>query len=286
MRHLLFMHLVACAVHASAQYDQFSHRYNYAFVEDSSALVPLRGSYLVDLIARGQHWSYVDPRTPVDHPGERRTLKPVIKVNGEPVMVVELEKNYQTPDNKLRVVRGADTMIVDLMTFGNVEERMLKRTAALGVPPRPPFLLPFRKGWYTDGELILEPHTVFITERFDALWALHSNEVLALYDTARYEFDLMTNGLEIGPIERTIMRDPNYERHLLQFPASGPGVYFELYRQDSVGVASTTMSLRVEMPADGETGQWVDITDLPYGKYSTYLKWKDQQSLFDLILGW
>ncbi|MBK8950318.1 MAG: hypothetical protein IPM68_16135 [Flavobacteriales bacterium] len=54
------------------------------------------------------------------------------------------------PDNKLIVVRGADTMIVDLNHDGRLETRMLDRTAELSAPPRPPVLLPFRKGWFTD----------------------------------------------------------------------------------------------------------------------------------------
>ena len=112
------------------------------------------------------------------------------------------------------------------------------------------------------------------------------HEVLALYDTARYEFPLETDGLRIGPLEIPIMRDPNYAKHLLHFPASGPGVYFELYRQDSLGVDEPAMSLRVEMPADGETGKWVDVTDMRYGKYTTYLKWGKVESVFYLIFGW
>ena len=166
-----------------------------------------------------------------------------------------------------------------------MEDRMLARTMRVGVPPRPPVLLPFRKGWF-DLALLNEPMNEELTECFDGLWMEHHVEVMALYDTARYEFSLIMDFLRIGPLEIPIMRDPNYTTHMVLFPASGPGTRIELYRQDSLGVASTTMALRVEMPADGETGQWVDVTDLPYGKYSTYLKWKDQQSLFYLILGW
>jgi len=40
------------------------------------------------------------------------------------------------------------------------------------------------------------------------------------------------------------------------------------------------------MPADGETPQWVDITTLPYGRYTAYLKWKGNESLFHLIHAW
>ncbi|HRH38237.1 MAG TPA: hypothetical protein PK760_07825, partial [Flavobacteriales bacterium] len=170
MRLILFaLHTMLCC-HISAQYDVFSYRYNYAFIEDGSVLLPLQGDYAVEYLARGQWWSYMPPRTPVNHPGQRRTLKPLISVNGAPVMVVELERNYHRPDNKLRVVRGVDTMIVDLHTPGNLEERMLARTAKLGVPPRPPVLLPFRKGWFNDGDLIEEPNVVLNTARFDSLF--------------------------------------------------------------------------------------------------------------------
>ncbi|MEO8068357.1 MAG: hypothetical protein ABI599_11745 [Flavobacteriales bacterium] len=285
MRHLLLLFLSASALPGRAQYDAFSYRYTYTFVEDSNALVPLQGKYTVEYLARGQWWSYMPPHTPVDYPGERKVLKPLFEVNGSPVMVVETGYPLVTTDHKLRVVRGADTLIVDIRTYSDVEQRMRERTAKLGKRPRPPVLFPFRKGWFNEGELSSDPITIANTVRFDALWMSHRTEVLAAFDTARYAFDLEMDALRTGALERWIMRDPNYVRHLVHFPASGPGTHFELYRQDSTGVASTTMSLRVDMPADGGTGQWVDITDLRSGKYSTYLKWGEHESVFYLIIG-
>ncbi|MEO8591464.1 MAG: hypothetical protein ABI432_18935 [Flavobacteriales bacterium] len=283
---ILFLVLVgALACHAGAQYDRFSFRYNYAFIEDSSALLPLQGTYRVEYLARGQWWSYMDPRTPVNYPGQPRVLKPLITVKSAPVMVVELGMDYRATDRKLRVVRGADTMIVDIGAYSDLEERMLARTAIVGVPPRPPVLLPFRKGWYDVADLIKEPGTEANTKRFDRLWKEQRTEVLAHYDTARYEFSLETDGLRIGPLEIPIMRDPNYARHLLHFPASGPGTHFELYRQDSLGVTEARLMLLVEMPPGGETGTWVDVTDLPHGKYTAFLKWGEVQSIFYLIFG-
>lgn len=270
----------------SAQYDQFSHRYNYAFIEDSTTLIPLQGNYTVEYLARGQWWSYTDPHAPVNYPGRPMRLKSLITVNGTSIKVVELGKDYTTTDNKLRVVRNMDTMLVDLSGYGHLEERMLGRTARVGVPPRPPVLLPFRKGWFDLQVLVEEPINAELTERFDALWMEKRAEVTTLYDTARYEFSLQMNDLRIGPLEIPIMRDPNYANHLLHFPASGPDTRFELYLQDSLGVANDSCALRVDMPADGEHDKWVDVTELQYGKYSTYLKWKDQQSLFYLIFGW
>lgn len=285
MRLLALVALYFLTDRVSGQYDQFSYHYNYAFVEDSTALVPLSGTYSVEYLARGQWWSYTDPRTPVDYSGKRMELKPLIRVNGVPIMAVEVGLDYSTTDNKLRVVRGADTMIVDLAGNGDVEERMLARTARVGVPPRPPVLLPFRIGW-TDLTLLNEPINAQLTDEFDALWKEQRVEVMALYDTARYEFSLIMEFSRIGPLDIPIMRDPNYTVHMVLFPASGPGTYFELFLQDSFGVASDTCAIRVDMPADGEHSKWVDVTDLPYGKYSTYLKWKDQQSLFYLIFRW
>jgi len=285
MRTLILSSLFAMAIGAYGQYNEFTGCYSYAFIADSSALVPLQGRYSVEYLARGQWWSYTDPSTPVNYPGMRMVLKSLISENGIPFMAVEVEKDHNTTDNKLRVVRGLDTLIVDLNGNGQLEERRLARTALVGIPPRPPVLLPCRKGWFDTG-LVEEPINAHLTERFDALWKSHRTEVLALYDTARYEFSLETDGLRVGPLEIPIMRDPNYAKHLLHFPASGPGVYFELYRQDSLGVDEPAMSLRVEMPTDGETRKWVDVTDLRYGKYTTYLKWGKVESVFYLIFGW
>ena len=201
-------------------------------------------------------------------------------------MVVEMDRILGNPDNKLVVLRGMDTMIVDLNLDGRMESLMLERTAKVGVPPRPPVLLPFRKGWFTNIDLVQEPSIMAHTERFDARWAEQRTEVLALYDTARHSFTLESDGLRTVPPAIAIDRDPNYARHLLQFPASGPGTHFELYLQDSTGKTSATITLRVDMPKDGETPQWVDITDLPYGQYTSYLKRGTVESLFHLIIGW
>lgn len=281
---ILLLHLVLGPVHA--QFNEFSFRFNFAFIEDGPTLAPLKGPYRVEYIGRGQYWSYEDPRWPVHFPGQPCALTPCIKVNGAPLMVVEMRGIFGYPDNKLIAIRGSDTMIVDLNLDGRMETRMLERTAKLGAPPRPPVLLPFRKGWYTNIDLVLEPNMIALTERFDALWAEQRTEVLALYDTARHSFTLESDGLRTGPLSITIDRDPNYVHHLLDFPGSGPGTRFELYLQDSTGVTSEAVTLRVDMPPDGETSTWVDITELPYGRYTTYLRWGEQESLFYLTFGW
>ena len=286
MRHFLITLLLTSCAHVGAQYDRFSFRFKFAFIEDGPTLAPLKGAYRVEYIGRGRYWSYEDPRWPVHLPGQPRSLIPCINVNGAPLMVVEMRGIFGYPDNKLIAIRGSDTMIVDLNLDGRMETRMLERTAKLGVPPRPPVLLPFRKGWFTNIDLVLEPNTMALTERFDALWAERHTEVLALYDTARHAFTLESDGLRTGPLSINIDRDPNYVHHLLEFPASGPGTRFELYLQDSTGVASEAMTLRVDMPPDGETSKWVDITELPYGRYTAYLRWGDQESLFHLTFGW
>jgi hypothetical protein len=286
MRHLLTALLLTHCAQAGAQFNEFSFRFNFAFIEDGPALAPLKGAYRVEYIGRGQYWSYEDPRWPVHFPGQPRSLTPCIKVNGAPLMVVEMRGIFGYPDNKLIAIRGSDTMIVDLNLDGRMETRMLERTAKLGAPPRPPVLLPFRKGWFTNIELVHEPGIMALTERFDALWAERRSEVLALYETARHSFTLESDGLRTGPLSINIDRDPNYAHHLLEFPASGPGTRFELYLQDSTGVASTTASLSVDMPPDGETSKWVDITELPYGRYTTYLRWRGHESLFFLTFGW
>lgn len=286
MRHLLTALLLTISAQAGAQFDRSSFRYNYAFIEDGLDLVPLKGDYRVEFIARGQYWTVTDPRWPVHHPGQPRKLTPCIKVNGETIMVVEMPRVLGYPDNKLIVIRGADTMIVDLNLDGRMETLMLERTAKLGVPPRPPVLLPFRKGWFTNIDLVQEPSIIGLTERFDALWSAEGEELRGLYHTKHHSFTLEMDGLRTGPLSINIDRDPNYGHHLLEFPASGPGARFELYLQDSTGVTSEAVTLRVDMPVDGVTSKWVDITELPYGRYTAYLRWGEQESLFSLTFGW
>ncbi|HOY28367.1 MAG TPA: hypothetical protein PLR96_05290 [Flavobacteriales bacterium] len=286
MRHLLTALLLTVCAHAGAQFDRLSFRHNYAFIEDGPGLVPLKGTYRVEYIGRGQYWTVTDPRWPVHHPGQPRKLTPCIKVNGEAIMVVEMPRVLGYPDNKLIVIRGSDTMVVDLNLDGRMETRMLERTAKLGVPPRPPVLLPFRKGWFSNIDLVLEPNTIALTQRFDALWSAEGEELRGLYHTKHHSFTLETNGLRTGPPATIIDRDPNYTHHLLEFPAGGPGARYELYLQDSTGLASEAVTLRVDMPIDGGTSKWVDVTDLPYGRYATYLRWGDHESLFYLTFGW
>lgn len=276
--------LLAILYHASsAQHEKLIYRNNYAFIADSSALIPLQGGYSVEYLARGRWWTYTPPRTPVDYPGERKALIPGLPVNGTPLLMVETEAYPMTTDNKLRVVRDSNTMIMDINPYGDTEARMLTRMA---VPPRPPVLLPFRRGWYMAKELLEEPRTTKNTERFDALWTAERAAVLALYDTVRYTFSLETNGPVIGPPTTIrIWRDANYARHLLRFPASGPGTWFELYPLDSLAEPTPPMALRVAMPPDGDNDAWVDITDLPPGRCIAFLRWGEVWSVFYLTVG-
>mgnify|MGYP000847684401 CR=1 FL=1 len=286
MRPLLSAALFAFASLAYAQSDELAYRFNYAFIEDGPALAPLKGDYSVEYLGRGQWWFYTPPRLPVNYAGQRKALKALFAIGGRPLMLVEMPRDYEHPDQKLRVVRGLDTMIVDIQTYGQQEDRMRKRTAVLGQRPRPPVLLPFRKGWFTEEELAADRATLANTERFDALWQEHRKEVLALLDTTRYSFSLMMDDHRTEPTSIVIQRDANYAHHLLEFPASGPGAHFELYLQDSTGKASDTVTFRADMPADGETTKWVDITALPYGKYTAYLKWEGNESLFYFTHTW
>ena len=134
-------------------------------------------------------------------------------------MAVEMPRVLGYPDNKLIVVRGADTMIVDLNHDGRLETRMLDRTTKLSAPPRPPVLLPFPKGWFTDVDLAIEPNVIALTERFDVLWSSEGEELRGLYHTKHHSFTLETDGLRTGPMSIVIDRDPNYAHHLLEFPS-------------------------------------------------------------------
>lgn len=56
--------------------------------------------------------------------------------------------------------------------------------------------------------------------------------------------------------------------------------------QATTGVPGTEPTLRVDMPVDGTTSTLVDVTELPYGRYTGYLRWGDRESVFLLTFGW
>lgn len=59
MRTLPFLLLALLFHPASAQYDKLAYRHNYAFIADSSALVPLQGTYRVEYLAQHRACSRV-----------------------------------------------------------------------------------------------------------------------------------------------------------------------------------------------------------------------------------
>jgi hypothetical protein len=277
--------LLAIAVTVGGQpLSEYTGHYTFAFIEDSTELVPLRGNYSVEYLARGHWWSYTDPSLPVNYAGRPLALKPLIDVGGATLLAVEPGKDYTSTDQKLRVVRDADTLIVDLSGPSSLEALLQSRTAYLELPPRPPVLLPFRKGWFPVNHLVDDVNNIWLSREFDDLWRAERDTVLVLYDTLRYTFSLETDDHGTGPLEIQIDRDPNYLHHLLRFPASGPGVVYELTRQGESGVPDPSTTQEVTMDPTGETPRWVDITAMPPGKYTVRMRWEENESTFHLLV--
>lgn len=288
MRWLPFVLLAPFALPCHAQeVDAYTGRYTYAFVEDQAALLPLRGRYSVEYLARGQWWSYTDPRLPVDYAGKPLALKPLLAVGKARLMAVEPGKDWATTDQKLRVVRGQDTLIVDLSGPHRMEERMRQRTAAMDLPPRPPVLIPFRKGWFDLAALTDDTVNAELCRELDARWVAERKMVLACYDTARYTFGLPIDEQRSSRVDILIDRDPNYRRHVLRLPATGDSAVYELVRMDDLDVPDLGSLWKVHMPSDGRTDRWVDVTDKPAGKYTVYLHNATGIQVFPLFLyGW
>jgi hypothetical protein len=148
-------------------------------VEDSDQLTPLTGKYVVHFIQRGTYWTATYPEEPIlGLPKKSMRLQPVFGA-GYPSFLATPARGTEQPDAKLVVLRGQDTMIVEIMAYyPGMGSLVNERCKHLDCARRPPIVVPFRPGRYhPDGHAYgydmnrgPDPRTVKLTEQFDAMW--------------------------------------------------------------------------------------------------------------------
>jgi hypothetical protein len=186
--------------------DQNPYWTRYTIVEDSDQLTPLKGKYVVHFIQRGRYWTAADPEEPIlDLPEKSMPLQPVFGA-GYPTFQATPARGTEQPDAKLVVLRGLDTMIVEIMAYyPRMGSLVNERCKHLDCARRPPIVMPFRPGRYhPDGHAYgydmnrgPDPRTVELTDQFDALWkkAMKADHVIPQLNTdtgwaERIPFDL------------------------------------------------------------------------------------------------
>ena len=197
MRHVLALILLFSLRPVYAQRldpDQNPYWTRYTFVEDSDILTPLAGEHTVYFVQRGMYWSYTDPTEPLlGLPESCMRLQPVFGA-GIPTFKATPARGTDSPDAKLVVLRGQDTMIVEIMAYyPGMGSLVNERCKAMDCVRRPPVVLPFRPGRYhPDGHAYgydtsrgPDPRTVELTEQFDALWrkAMKEDRVILQLNT-------------------------------------------------------------------------------------------------------
>jgi|GEM_PF-1652867 len=271
--------------------DQQPYWTRYTFVEDSNALVPLKGAYRVYYMQSGMWWNMLPlhyPVTPV--PGEEVRLKPLFG-KGFPSFQATPARGKDLPDVKVVVVRDLDTMVVELSVYyrargGEVDERC----KTLDCKRRPPMVVPFRPGRYLpigrrftkeyyamdDAEEQVDARTVLLTEQFDVLWkkAMEEERIIPQLNTDTCWQDVhVPADLDLPDTnyrDAWVIRSPYCGTHFARFPAWGTGttyiITFIPYLPDVKKDPVTIGFLSGE-----EALQWVDMSDWPVGDHSVSL---------------
>ncbi|MBL7937769.1 MAG: hypothetical protein JNL43_00300 [Flavobacteriales bacterium] len=283
--------------------DQQPYWTRYTFVEDSDALVPLKGDYRVYYIQHGMWWNMMALHYPViPRADEEVRLRPLFGM-GYPSLKATPARGKDHPDVKVVVVRGADTMVVELSVYyrargGEVEERCRTMDCAR----RPPVVIPFRRGRYLptgtefgkeyyasdDAEDNLDARTVSLTKQFDALWKKAMKEELVVpqlnTDTCRQEIPVPAD-LDLPGTFRDVwvMRSSYCGKHYVHFPLWGTRteymITFNPYRPNEAREPVTLDTRTLE-----DVDYWLDISDWPVGDHPVRLLACDNGGTFTLKL--
>lgn len=275
--------------------DQNPYWSRYTFVEDSAALVPLKGDYRVYYIQSGMWWNMFPLNYPVvPSPKDEVRLQRVFGP-GYPALQATPARGRDLPDVKVVVVRGPDTMIVELSVYyayrgGEVEDRCkdLDRTR------RPPIVIPFRKGRYlangrafrteyilaNDPERLDDERTASLTTQFDALWAAAMKEDRVVpqlnTDTCRYELNVPPD-LDVPDTSATrntdewLMRSYYSGTHLVKFPAWGTQTAYIITGGPGSGADTSGHDAQLQFGMGEQDKQWLDMTQWPPGDYTVRL---------------
>jgi len=261
----------------------------YTFVEDSSVLVPLSGTYQVYYIQRGQWWSMPlhSPFVSVEAEDELR-MRPLFDAP-LPAFTATPARDKDAPDVKVVVVRGLDTMVVELSVY-HTPMKEYERPAIRAGERRPPVVIPFRKGrflptgsrcdsdYYADeeGKSTIDARTVDLTKQFDALWkkAMQKEAVIPQVntDTCHQEVQVPAD-LHLPETkyrDAWVLRSLYCGTHFVHFPLWGAKtaytITFHPYQPDQRKEPITLASDALD-----DVNYWLDISDWPVGDHPVQL---------------
>ncbi|MBL7950804.1 MAG: hypothetical protein JNM62_03730 [Flavobacteriales bacterium] len=303
MRSPLLVLLALVALHLRAQDpDQNPYWTRYTVVEDSAVLLPLQGPYAVYYLRSGMWWSMPLHYYPiVALPEKGMRLLPLFAPD-LPRFLATPAQGTELPDEKLVVVRGADTMVVELTAYyagfrSDVDERCKHMDSAR----RPPVVLPFRAGRFRangrryadDTNDAMDPRTADLTQRFDALWAkaMKRERIIPQLntDTCRQELTVPADldvPVEAGGPNQTdvwVMRSAYCCTHFVSFPPWGTSAQYSItfvpYRPEE-----RKDPVHINVRAGAVARSWVDVSDWPVGDHLVHLSGCSNGGTFTLKL--
>ncbi len=287
MRWTILILLCVQLAHAQAQDpDQNPYWTRYTIVEDSDQLTPLTGKYVVHFIQRGTYWTATYPEEPIlGLPEKGMRLQPLFGA-GYPTFLATPARGTEQPDAKLVVLRGLETMIVEIMAYyPGMGSLVNERCKHLDCTRRPPIVLPFRPGRYhPDGHAYgydmnrgADPRTVEMTEQFDALWkkAMKADLVVPQTNTDTCVQELVLpldlDRPESPMRDAWVMRSPYCGTHLLHFPSMGTvadyTVTFVPYLPEQ-----RKEPVHIHVPSGDHPIDPVDVSDWPIGDHLVDLR--------------
>ncbi len=276
---LLFVSIGAQAQRLDPDQDPYWTR--YTIVEDSSTLVPLQGDYRVYYLQSGMWWSYMVPEYPLRGLPEQSTRLLPLFARDRPAFKSTPARGLDYPQVRLAVVRGLDTMVVELTTyFYAPPAQVMDRCVRTDCRRRPPVVLPFRPGRYIgngapfgpDGAANGDPRTTELTELFDELWseALQDDAVVPQLnnDTCTQELHVPVDldRPETDHRDAWLIRSAYCGTHFVRFPSVGPTtdyiIDFAPYLPEIPGGTK-----RVHVPAGDHMDTPTNVTDWPIGDH-------------------
>lgn len=291
MRLFAFLILVYTPFLGQAQDpDQQPYWMRYTFVEDTAPLIPLSGQYTVIRLGRGHHWTYYDPSQRGGfEDNDTLEIGPLFKGDDPLFRVTNSRGSGGRPDERLRVVRGLDTM--DIYLPGMEAEWRSERDAFCKHAPcdrLPPALIPFRPGYHLRYWTIYgtdpAPRSVmrsYTDGGFSKLWreAVAADRLIPerLKDTMRYDVELMTRTIaEIEALpadaETWVMRSWYHKTHLLKLPVLGEETVYLISGGTAAGLYNVPLNLRHHSRAEEATKEWLDVSAWPPGDYNVIVE--------------